>query len=56
MHQMRNSMKYITEKDMKPMVRDLKKIYTAPNPVAAEQYLTLAEETWGSKYWVVFRS
>lgn len=55
-HQMRNSMKYITEKDMKPMVRDLKKIYTAPNPVAAGQYLDMAEETWGTKYRVVFRS
>ena len=55
-HQMRNSIKYITDKDVKPMIKDLKKIYTAPNPVAAEQYLTLAEEVWGSKYRIVFRS
>lgn len=55
-HQMRNSMKYITEKDMRPMVKDLKKIYTALNPMAAESYLDQAEEKWGSKYRVVFRS
>src|SRR5690606_2504971 len=46
----------ITEKDVRPMVQDLKKIYTALNPVAAEQYLDQAEEKWGSKYKVVFRS
>ena len=55
-HQMRNSIKYITEKDMKPMIKDLKKIYTALNPVAAEHYLDQAEEKWGPKYRVVFRS
>lgn len=55
-HQMRNSMKCISEKDMKPMVRDLKKIYKADNEKMALHYLQEAEETWGSKYKVVFKS
>lgn len=55
-HQMRNSMKCISEKDMKPMVRDLKKIYQAPNEKLALQYLQEAESTWGTKYKVIFRS
>lgn len=55
-HQMRNSMKCISEKDMKPMVRDLKKIYQAPNEKMALQYLQEAETTWGGKYKVVFKS
>jgi|SRR5690554_2571226 len=55
-HQMRNSMKYATHTDIKPLVRDLKKVYTALNEHAARQYLDQAEEKWGSKYKVVFRS
>lgn len=55
-HQMRNSMKCISEKDMKPMVKDLKKIYKADNEKMALHYLQEAEETWGSKYKVVFKS
>lgn len=55
-HQMRNSMKCISDKDMKPMVRDLKKIYQATNVQMALQYLQEAESTWGSKYKVVFKS
>lgn len=55
-HQMRNSMKCISEKDMKPMVRDLKKIYQATNVQLALQYLQEAESVWGSKYKVVFKS
>lgn len=55
-HQMRNSMKCISEKDMKPMVKDLKKIYQADNEKMALYYLQEAEETWGSKYKVVFKS
>lgn len=55
-HQMRNSIKYATHTDVKPLVRDLKKVYTALNENAARQYLDQAEEKWGSKYKVVFRS
>ncbi|RPA65554.1 IS256 family transposase [Cyclobacteriaceae bacterium YHN15] len=55
-HQMRNSMKCISEKDLKPMVRDLKKIYKADNVKMAAHYLQEAESIWGEKYRVVFRS
>lgn len=55
-HQMRNSIKYISDKDMKPMVNDLKKIYKAINSDMAAHYLNEAEATWGEKYKVVFRS
>jgi putative transposase len=55
-HQMRNSMKYISDRDMKPMVKDLKKIYTALNIDMAKQKLSEAENTWGAKYKIVFKS
>lgn len=55
-HQMRNSMKYMSEKDVKPMVADLKKIYKAINEDQAKHALAVAEETWGVKYKAVFRS
>ena len=55
-HQMRNSMKYMSDKDIKPMVADLKKIYKAINEDQARHALAAAEETWGVKYKAVFRS
>ena len=55
-HQMRNSMKYISDKDLKPMVKDLKQVYTALNEDMALHYLQQAEQTWGSKYKTVFKS
>jgi transposase-like protein len=53
---MRNSIKYASHLDVKPLVKDLKKIYTALNEQAAAQYLVQAEEKWGKKYKVIFRS
>lgn len=55
-HQMRNSMKYISDKDLKPMVMDLKKIYTATNEDMAKHYLSEAEKVWGEKYKIIFKS
>jgi putative transposase len=55
-HQMRNSMKYISDKDLKPMVRDLKKVYKAINIDMANHYLSEAEKAWGTKYAIVFKS
>lgn len=55
-HQMRNSMKYISDKDLKPMVKDLKMIYKADNAQLALHKLQEAEEKWGNKYKVVFKS
>ncbi len=53
---MRNSIKYASHDDVKPLVKDLKKIYTALNEQSAAQYLLQAEEKWGKKYKAVFRS
>jgi putative transposase len=55
-HQMRNSIKYISDKELKPMVKDLKKIYKAINADTAKYYLDQAEITWGQKYKIVFKS
>lgn len=55
-HQMRNSLKYVNYKDYKAVSRDLRAVYTALNESAARQYLEQAEDRWGSKYNVIFRS
>lgn len=55
-HQMRNSMKYITYKDLRACVKDLKKVYQANNEEMGLVYLQQAEETWGKKYPAVFKS
>lgn len=55
-HQMRNSMKYMTYKDLKPFVRDLKKVYKAVNADMALHCLDEAEQVWGNKYSSVFKS
>lgn len=55
-HQMRNSIKYMTHTDVKPMVKDLKMIYQAVNVEMAAHYLNEAQQKWGKKYAVVFKS
>jgi len=54
-HQMRNSMKYLNWKDLKPCIADLKKVYKANNADLALHYLSQAEEKWG-KYSIIFKS
>jgi transposase-like protein len=55
-HQMRNSMKYISDRDLRPLVGDLKAVYKALNADMALHCLEQAEEKWGSKYGTVFKS
>jgi putative transposase len=55
-HQMRNSMKFINWKDLKPCIKDLKQIYTAVNAEMGLHYLKEAEKKWGGKYAVIFKS
>lgn len=55
-HQMRNSMKYLAWKDLRTCIADLKKIYKANNLEMALNYLKQAEEKWGTKYGVIFKS
>lgn len=49
-HQIRSSTKYVASKDIKAFVRDLKKIYKAPNQEKAWDSLTELENAWGNKY------
>jgi len=55
-HQIRNSLKYITWKDRKAFVADLKNIYQAPTREAAEGSLRKLKEKWSSQYAVAVRS
>jgi transposase-like protein len=55
-HQMRNSMKYLAYKDLRPCVKDLKQIYKAVNAQMGLHYLDEAEKKWGGKYPVIFKS
>lgn len=55
-HQIRNSLKYISWKDKKAFIVDLKAIYQAPTREAAEGNLRKLHENWGSQYAVSVRS
>lgn len=55
-HQIRNSMRYVSFKDRKEVARDLKPIYTAANAEAAAEELDAFEEKWGSRYPMVVES
>ena len=55
-HQIRNSLKYVTSKDQKEFLKDLKKVYRGVNKEIAEDQLLSLEEKWGSKYPVVIDS
>jgi transposase-like protein len=58
-HQVRNTLKYVADKDRKPFAADLKKIYHAPNAERAEEIRNDVMEKWSEKYpnamksWVV---
>lgn len=55
-HQMRNSMKYVSWKDLKPVIKDLKQIYKAVNAEMGYHNLLEAEKKWAPKYGVIFKS
>lgn len=55
-HQIRNSLKYISSKDQKEFISDLKTVYQAPNKDLAELNLDKLEDKWGKKYPVVLES
>lgn len=55
-HQIRNSMRYISSKDLKPFLKDLKAVYAADTKDLAEQNLLLLDEKWGEKYSMVLKS
>jgi len=55
-HQIRNSTKYVSFKDIKVVMADLKLVYGAPTLEDAEYHLEEFREKWGSKYPQILRS
>lgn len=49
-HQIRNAMRYVSWKDKKKFVADMKTIYQASTIESAEQGLAQLDEKWGKKY------
>ena len=55
-HQIRNSTKYVSYKDLKPLMADLKLVYGAPTLEDAEYKLEEFREAWGRKYPQILKS
>jgi len=55
-HQIRNSLRYITSEDQKPFLKELKKVYQAKTKESAEFNLEELDKKWGKKYPIVIRS
>lgn len=55
-HQIRNSLKYVSWKDRKAFVADLKRIYRAATREEAEMNLFQLGEVWSGKYVIAVRS
>lgn len=55
-HQIRNSTRYVSYKDLKKVTADLKPIYKAVTEEAALVELDRFEEEWGKKYPLIIRS
>lgn len=55
-HQMRNSLRYVTSKDQKEVAADLKPIYQVASVASAEQKLVAFADKWGTKYPLVVES
>ena len=49
-HQMRNSSKYVSYKDIKALMADLKAVYAAVDEASALDALDIFAETWDKKY------
>ena len=49
-HQVRNTLKYVSYKDRKPYATDLKRIYPAPDADIAHEELLAVQEKWEEKY------
>jgi transposase-like protein len=55
-HQIRNSVRYVSYKDTKKLLANLKPVYNAPSEEAALGALEDFEKTWGGKYPLVVQS
>ena len=55
-HQIRNSLRFVTSNDEKAFLKDLKKVYRAANKESAEYQLDELEKKWGQRYPAVILS
>ncbi|MBL7815341.1 MAG: IS256 family transposase [Saprospiraceae bacterium] len=55
-HQIRHSMKFVSDKDIKDFMGDLKNVYQAATREQAEDNLDILEQKWGKKYAPVISS
>jgi len=55
-HQIRNSLKYVSSQDQKAFMKDLKLVYQAVSKEIAEDELLKLDEKWGEKYPIVLNS
>ena len=55
-HQIRNSLKYVSSQDQKEFMKDLKLVYQATSKEIAEDELLKLDEKWGKKYPIVLNS
>ena len=55
-HQIRNSLRYVSWRDRKAFVQDLKQVYQAANREAAEAGLAELGQKWGDQYAIAVRS
>ena len=55
-HQIRNSTKFVSYKDIKKLMSDLKRVYAAPTEETALNELELFKDKWDSKYPKIYKS
>lgn len=55
-HQIRSSIRYVTDKDKRAVIADMKPIYRAVNEEMGYENLLLFEEKWGKKYPLAVKS
>ena len=55
-HQIRNSTKFVSYKDIKKLMADLKLVYAAPTEETASNELELFKDKWDSKYPKIYKS
>lgn len=55
-HQIRNSTKFVSYKDIKKLMTDLKLVYAAPTEETALQELELFRDQWDAKYPKIYKS
>lgn len=55
-HQVRNTLRYVSDKDKRTMIKDVKTIYQADNEEMAVQAFDIFKEQWSVKYNMAVRS